>query len=99
MLRTVHRLLRRARNCQLLGKSFAGIIDERFTRSGAHSPEPVIGNMANAFLQSFGLSQPAVMPTSFFPKIIRLRRLPTWHMNSVGHVSNRHLMPRPLRKQ
>src|SRR5207237_5952340 len=44
-------------------------------------------------------SQPTLLTAGIGPEIVGCRRVPTRHVNSVGHVSDRHLVHRPARKE
>ena len=99
MLRTFDRLGRRARSGQLPGQSFASVLNKRLAGGGAKLPELGVGDAANVLLQVFRRPQPAVLSTGFRPKIVGRRRVPGGHVDSVGHVSDRDFVLRPVREQ
>ena len=99
MLRAVNRLGRRAGGGQLPGQSFASVFDKRLAGGGAKLPEPGVGDAANVLLQGFRRPQPAILSTGFRPKIVGRGRVPGRHVDSVGHVSDRHFVLRPVRKE
>ena len=99
MLRSVNRLGRRAGGGKLPGQAFANVFNERLAGGGAKLPEPGIGDAANVLLQGFRRPQPAVLSTGLRPEIIGRGRVPARHVDSVGHVSDRHFVLRPVRKE
>ncbi len=99
MLRLVNRLGRRAGGGQLPGQSFASVFNKRLAGGDAKLPEAGVGDAANVLLQGFRRPQPAVLSTGFRPKIVGRRRVPGRHVDSVGHVSDRHFVLRPVRKE
>ena len=99
MLRTVDRLGRRAGRGQLPGQSLAGVFDQRAAGGGAKLPEPGVGDAANVLLQGFRRPQPAILAAGLRPQIVGRRRVPGRHVDAVGHVSDRHLVRRPARKE
>ena len=99
MLRAINRLGRRAGYSQLPGQSFASVFNKRLAGGGAKLPETGVGNAANVLLQGLRRPQPAVLSTGFRPKIVGCRRVPGRHVDSVGHMSDRDFVLRPVRKE
>ena len=81
------------------GQSFAGVLDKGLAGGGTKFPERGLGDVANVLLQGFLCRQPAVFSTSIRPQIIGRGRVPGRHVDSVGHVSDRYFILRPVGKE
>ena len=99
MFRTVNRLGGRTGGGKLHGDAMANVFNETLAGGGAKLPEVRVGNTANVLLQVFRRPQPAILSTGLHPKIIGRLRVPTRHVDSVGHVSDRYFVLRPVRKE
>ena len=99
MFRLVNRLGRRAGDGQLPGQSSASVFHERLAGVGAKFPERGVGDAPNVLLQVFRRPQPTLLSTGSGPKIVGRSRVPGWHMDSVGHVSDGHFVLGPVRKE
>ena len=53
----------------------------------------------NVVFQVLLCPQPAVLPASLGPKIVRCRRVPSRHMDSVSHMADGHLVLGPAWKK
>src|SRR5664279_4861131 len=99
MFRFFNRLGRCACGGIVLRQTFASVFHQRLAGSEAKFPKGVVGDEANVLLQLFRLSQPAVFATSLRPKFVGCRRIPSWNVNSVGHMADRNFILRPVRKK
>ena len=62
-------------------------------------PEIGIGNAANAFLQRFRQSMPAILATGTGPQFVGLGRVPGRRVDAVGHISDGNFVRRPMREK
>ena len=99
MFRPVNRLKRRAGGSVVPGQSLASIVNQRLASGHAKLPKAGVGDAANVLFEVFCRPQPAVLATGFRPKRIGRGRVPGWHVDSVRHMSDRHLLLRPVRKE
>ena len=81
------------------GQAPARIFNQRLAGREAKLPETIIGDAAKVRLQIIRRSQPAIFSTGFGPEIVRFRRVPSRNVNSIGHMTDRHFILRPMRKE
>src|SRR5664280_507263 len=77
----------------------AGVFNKGISGGDSKMPEHSVRDAANILLQGFRRSQPAVLSAGLRPKIIGWGRVPAWHVYSIGHMSDGHLVCWPLRKK
>src|SRR5450759_2401456 len=75
------------------------IINERLAGSSAKLPELEVRDTTNSQIHGVRCTQPAIFSTCLSPKIVSRRRIPARHVNPVSHVSDRHFILGPVRKE
>ena len=89
----------RPRTCKLQGETLANVGHEGRPGSGTKLPEPRVADAGNPLLEAARAVQPTIFTTGLRPQVVGRCRIPSWHVDSIGDVPDRHFILRPMRKQ
>ena len=99
MPRLLHCFGWRAGGGKVTGQAFTRVINKRLAGGHAKLPKFGIRDAANFLCQVFHCPKPAFFAAHLGPKIVRRGGIPAWDVDSVGDVSDGHILLRPSRKE